>query len=296
MVTPSIGLVLEGGGMRGAYTAGVLDAFMDQGIEIPYVIGVSAGANAGANYVSGQRERNRRVFIDFVRDRRYAGLRNLWSERSWFGMKFLFETLPEKLLPFDYQRFQESAKTFTVCATDGASGESVYFAQKEYDPYLFVRTIMRASSSLPLLAPPVAIDGRNCFDGGVSDSIPIERSLADGNQFNVVILTRNAGYRRKPARLGAIPRRMLAGYPRIIERLNERHRNYNACLNRIERLEREGRVFVFRPEAKLIVGRMERNPGKLADLYDQGYLEARERVDALKKWMDQILEIVLTEQ
>ena len=198
----SIGLVLEGGGMRAAYTAGVLDAFLDAGVDLPYVIGVSAGANAGSDYVAGQRERNHKVFVELAADRRYAGLANLVRERSWFGMRFLFETLPDELAPFDYEAFRHSAHAFTVGVTDCATGQPVYFRHHDHDPRWFGHTVLRASSSLPVLSPPVTIGGRPYLDGGVSDSIPIGRSIADGNRRNVVVLTRNAGFRKRAERLG----------------------------------------------------------------------------------------------
>jgi predicted patatin/cPLA2 family phospholipase len=283
-MSPGVGLVLEGGGMRVAYTAGVLDCFMDQRVEIPYVIGVSAGANAGSNYVAGQRERNHALFVDLVRERRYQGLANLISERSWFGMDFLFETLPDRLLPFDYEAFRESPRAFTVCATDCATARPVYFRQRERDPREFVRKVMRASSSLPVLSPPVSFDGAKYYDGGVSDPIPIERSLADGNPANVVILTRNAGYQSSPQELGPVSRALLRRYPAIIELTRTRHRHYNAALARVDALEKAGEAFVFRPRRPLVVDRIERNVAKLDSLYRQGYDEALERMDELSRW------------
>jgi predicted patatin/cPLA2 family phospholipase len=283
-VSPPIGLVLEGGGMRAAYSAGVLDCFLDRGVDIPYVIGVSAGANAGSNYVAGQRERNHALFVDFVRDRRYQGMATLISERSWFGMRFLFTTLPDRLLPFDYEAFRESPRAFTVCVTACADARPTYFRQRDRDAREFVRTIMRASSSLPVLSPPVSIDGAKYCDGGVSDPIPIERSLADGNRSNVVILTRNAGYQSSPQRLGPISRGLLRRYPAIIELTRARHLHYNVCLARVEALERAGQAFVFRPLRPLAVGRIERDVDKLQSLYRQGYEEALDRMDELGRW------------
>jgi predicted patatin/cPLA2 family phospholipase len=270
--------------MRAAYSAGVLDCFMDQGVDIPYVVGVSAGANAGSNYVAGQRERNHALFVDLVRDRRYQGIATLISERSWFGLDFLFETLPDKLLPFDYEAFRESSRAFTVCVTDCATARPVYFRHRERDPREFVRKVMRASSSLPVLSPPVFIDGARYYDGGVSDPIPIERSLADGNRSNVVILTRNAGYQSNPQELGRISRGLLRRYPAIVELTRTRHRHYNACLARVDALEKAGEAFVFRPRRPLVVDRIERDVAKLEPLYQQGYHEALERMDDLSRW------------
>jgi len=280
-----LGLVLEGGGMRIAYSAGVLDAFMDHGVDIRYVIGVSAGANAGSDYVSGQRERNHKVVVEMAADPRYAGPGNLLRERSWFGMRFLFETLPDRLAPFDYEAFRRSPRLLIVGVTDAETGAPVYFRHSGHDPRWFARNVLRASSSLPVLSPPVLIHGRRYFDGGVSDSIPLARSMAEGNRFNVVVLTRNAGFRKDAQRLGPIPRLLLSRYPEIVRALRERHTRYNASLELVEARERAGEAFVFRPIRPLTVHRLERDVGKLEALYRQGYDETVARLPELRQWM-----------
>ena len=280
-----IGLVLEGGGMRVTYTAGVLDAFLDHDIQFRYVIGVSAGANAGADYVAGQRERNHRVFVDFASDPRYAGWGNVLRERSWFGMKFLFETLPDRLAPFKYETFAASATTMVVGVTDCTTGEPVYFCQHDHDPRWFTKTVMRASCSLPLVSPPVTVDGRRYYDGGLADSIPLERAIADGNSRNVLVLTQNAGYRKPPQKPNLAVTAMLRRYPAVRQALRERPARYNACLDRIDALERAGSVFVVRPGKQLSVGRMDRDPALLEDLYRQGYDETAARVAELRAWL-----------
>jgi predicted patatin/cPLA2 family phospholipase len=277
--------VLEGGGMRGAYTSGVLDAFLDEDIDFRYVIGVSAGANAGSDYVVGQRERNYKVFVEWAADRRYAGFANLLRERSWFGMRFLFETLPDELAPFHYEALQHSPRTLVVGVTDCASGLPAYFRQRDYDARWFVRTVHRASCSLPVLSPPVEIEGRRYLDGGVSDPIPIERSIADGNSRNVVVLTRNADYRKGTGGLGLGTRLALARYPAMRRAVLERGARYNACLDRLAALEQAGEAFVLRPIRPLTVGRLERDTAKLDILYRQGYDETVERLPALRVWL-----------
>jgi predicted patatin/cPLA2 family phospholipase len=284
-MTTGIGLVLEGGGMRAAYTGGVLDAFLDEAIDIRYVVGVSAGANAGADYVAGQRERNHRVFVDLATDPRYAGWRNLLRERSWFGMRFIFETLPDELAPFDYAAFRASPRTLHAGVTDCATGEPVYFKQSDLDARWFVQTVLRASSSLPVLSPPVVVQGRRCLDGGASDPIPIKRAIADGKRRNVVVLTRNAGYRQPPQRLGAAARAVLRRHPAVLRALRDRHLRYNECLDLVDSLESAGSVFVLRPARPLEVDRMERDVAKLEALYRQGYAETVARAEALRAWM-----------
>lgn len=271
--------------MRAAYTAGVLDAFIDERIDFPYVIGVSAGANAGSAYVSGQRERNYRTFVEFAADRRQAGFANLLRERSWFGMRFIFETLPDELAPFDYEAFGSSPRTFVVGVTDCTDGSPAYYRQHNHDSRWFVRLVMRASCSLPALSPPVEIEGRRYYDGGVSDSIPIDRSIADGNPRNVVVLTRNPGYRKDPQRMGVALRLALARYPAVQRAVRDRDVKYNACLDKLASLEQSGAVFLLRPIRPLTVERLERDTAKLDALYRQGYNETMRRLPNLRAWL-----------
>jgi predicted patatin/cPLA2 family phospholipase len=279
------GLVLEGGGMRATYTAGVLDALLDGGVDLPYVVGVSAGANAGANYVSGQRERGHRVFVDMVADPRYAGWGNVLRERSWFGMRFLFRTLPDQLAPFDYEAFRTSPRTLVTGVTDCASGEARYFAQHGCDPFWYMHTVLSATCALPVLSPPVPVQGRPCLDGGVADSIPVLRAVADGHPRTVVVLTRNAGFRQPPPRFTTVGRVLLARHPAVYRGLRQRPLRYNTALDLVESMERAGSAFVLRPARPLEVGRMERDLAKLETLYRQGYDETEERLPRLRAWL-----------
>jgi predicted patatin/cPLA2 family phospholipase len=280
-----VGLVLEGGGMRTTYTGGALDAFMDAGIDLGYVIGMSAGANAGSHYVAGQRERSHRVFVDLVADPRYAGWRNVLRERSWFGMDFIFETLPDVLAPFDYEGFLSSPRTLVAGVTDCATGAARYYRQHDHDPRWYVRTLLRASCSLPILSPPVLVEGSPCVDGGVSDSIPILQAVKDGNPRNVVVLTRNAGYRKPPPRFRALSRALLARYPAVYAAMRRRHAVYNASLDMAASMERAGSALVLRPVRPLVVGRMERDLARLEALYRQGYDETTARMADLEAWL-----------
>jgi predicted patatin/cPLA2 family phospholipase len=280
-----IGLVLEGGGMRTTYTGGVLDAFMDAGVDLGYVIGVSAGANAGSHYVAGQRERSHRVFVDLVADPRYAGWRNVVRERSWFGMDFLFRVLPDELAPFDYDGFRSSPRTLVSGVTDCTTGAALYYAQHDHDPRWYVQRLLRASCSLPVLSPPVSVQGRPCVDGGLSDSIPVLRAVQDGNPRNVVVLTRNAGYRKPPARHRGLSRALLARYPAVNAAMLRRPAVYNASLDLVTRMERAGSAFVLRPVRPLVVGRMERDLARLEALYRQGYDETMTRMPDLEAWL-----------
>lgn len=286
----NIGLVIEGGGMRGAFTAGVLDAFMEENIKFPYVIGVSAGANNGSSYISWQKGRNRRIFFHWAKDERFLGFKNLIKERSYFGMNFLFDVLPKELDPFDYKTFKNSEAIFKVCVTDCETGEPVYFEHKDYDPYFFINKILRASSSLPILSPIVEIEGKKYLDGGMVDPIPLEKSISDGNEYNVVILTRNDGFRKSASRLDFLADVFFHNYPKLAEILMNRYNHYNKCLDRIKELEEKGYVYVFRPKKKLQVDRLEKDVTKLIDLYNQGYSETLNQIDELKRWIKNVTE------
>lgn len=280
------GLVLEGGGMRGAYSSGVLAAIMDEDITFPYVIGVSAGASNGANFVAEQRERNKKVFVDYVKDKDYSGFKHWIKNKSYFNMDFLYDKLPNELVPFDYNTFNNSSTTFKACTTNCSTGKPVYFEKSGYAPKYYMEVILRASSSLPIISKPVKINGEQYFDGGIADSIPIKKSILDGNKYNVVILTRNKEYRKEKQKLGFVEKILSRKYPKVLEAIEVRHIRYNETLDLIDRLEKDGKVFVFRPINKLEVDRLERDIHKLEQLYKQGYDEANDKMDSFKKWLE----------
>ena len=281
----NLGLVLEGGGMRGAYTSGVLAALMDEKITFPYVIGVSAGASNGANFVSGQRERNKIVFVDYVGHKEYSGFKHWLKNGSYFNMDFLYDSLPNELVPFDYETFYKSETVFKACATNCLTGKPVYFEKNDFEPLYFMEVILRASSSLPVISKPIEVQGELYFDGGITDSIPIRKSIEDGNEHNVVILTRNKGYRKSPQKLGLIEKIMAKKYPNVLKAIETRHTRYNETLVLLDKLEAEGKIFVFRPIKAIEVGRLERNISKLEELYNQGYNEAMDLMEDYRQWM-----------
>lgn len=267
-------LVLEGGGLRGIYTSGVLRFFMDKGILFPYVIGVSMGACNAANYVSRQPERNRIVSIRYVNDARYLSYCRLLIRGELFGMKFIFDTLPRSLVPFDFTTFMENdVKCFTV-VTDCETGEALYYEKNELgEDYL---KVLQASNSLPFVAKPVHYNGLILMDGGLSDAVPIKKSIDDGNEKNVLILTRPKGYRKKRPRFVRFASLRYPRYKGLINALARRHTTYNETMDFIDQLEHQGGVFVIRPRLALNVGRAERNKDKLYAAYDQGYSDASE--------------------
>ena len=264
------GLVLEGGGLRGVFTAGVLDAFLDGNFHADYVIGVSAGAANGVSYVSGQRERGLRTNTDYLHDPRYMGLRSLLLHRSLFGMDFIFHEIPQHLDPFDYQAFQENPCEFWTGAIDIRTGETVYFGKEEIGDDL---EALRATTSLPLLSQPVAYRGRLLLDGGTADPIPVRRALADGCDRVVVVLTRERGYRKPAQSFRAVYRSAFRRYPAMIRALDTRHRIYNDTLDFLAGLECGGTAAVIAPATPPQVRRIERDWDKLLALYQEG-LEA----------------------
>ncbi len=280
----SIGLVLEGGGMRGVYTAGVLEYFAEQGLYFPYTIGVSAGACMAASYLSRQRGRNRIVNVDWVKDPRYISWRNYWRNRQLFGMDFIFDEIPNSLVPFDYDTFRQSPEELVIGTTDCNTGESIYY--RKSDPGLDLLRVLRASSSLPFIAPIVEYGGRELLDGGISDPIPVRQAERDGCKRNVVILTRNSDYRKSRNRFSWLLRRAYGRYPAFVATMMRRHEIYNDTLSYIDEQERSGQTFVIRPRLPLTVGRMERDPAKLDALYLQGYKDAEQMMPELRKWME----------
>ncbi|OCA90813.1 patatin family protein [Bacillus sp. FJAT-27225] len=277
-----VGLVLEGGGMRGVYTAGVLEYFLESGLSFPYVIGVSAGACNAASYLSGQRGRNKVVNIEYVSDPRYLSWQNFRKNRQLFGMDFIFDEIPNKLVPFDYQAFNQNQSEFVIGTTDCTSGEPVYFGKNDYGTELL--TVLKASSSLPFVAPEIQFSGRTLLDGGISDPIPIKKAQSEGFHKNVVILTRNEGYIKKPSRFHFMVNRKYPQYKGLQTSLRKRYQVYNDTVSYLGRERQEGKVFIIQPTHPLKVGRMEKDPVKLASLYEQGYSDAKRVARELISW------------
>lgn len=266
------GLVLEGGGMRGVFTDGVLDFFLDHHITFPYCVAVSAGACNGLSYKSHQRGRAKTVNIDMLEKYRYIGLKYLWTQHSIFDRKMMYETLPNEIVPFDYDACFADPMKFEMVTTNCLTGKACYLSE-DHDPERLIR-IVKASSSLPYVCPIVWVDRQPMLDGGIADSIPIERAFECGHDFNVVVVTRNRGY-RETSRDIKNPKYIYRRFPRLRLLLSKRHAIYNEQLDLIERLEDERRVMVIRPQRPMEVGRLESDVKKLTDLYEEGYECAR---------------------
>ncbi|MBD0383048.1 patatin-like phospholipase family protein [Paenibacillus sedimenti] len=278
-----IGLVLEGGGMRGVYTAGVLEYFMEQDWYFPYVVGVSAGACNAVSYISKQPGRNKKVTIGYIGDKRYLSYRNLVRYKSIFGMDFIFKELPNVLVPFDYEAFYKSPQQFAIGTTDAHTGEPVYYTKHQ----LMEQTmpIVQASSSLPFVATPIRYEGRTLFDGGLVDPIPVQKSVVDGNKKHVIVLTKEQGYRKRPFKQRWLAKSFYPQYDGLVNVLVNRSEIYNGTLETIRRMEQDGSAFVIRPSETVVVGRMEKDPMKLEALHELGYKDAKRMGLRMKEWL-----------
>lgn len=277
------GLVLEGGGMRGIYTAGVLDVFMEHGITFDGVIGVSAGAIHGASFVSGQKGRNIRYYKKYCNDPRFMSWRNFLKTGDIVGEKFCYHELPERLEPYDHEAFERSGMEFYAGCSNVETGKPEYLQITDFRTEI---DKMRASASLPYVSKMVEIDGKKLLDGGCTDSVPVRAFLKMGYLKNVVVLTRHQGYVKKPenAWLAGIAFRK---YPAFAKALKKRHLVYNKNIQWIERMEQEGRLFVIRPSEELVIGRIDHDPEHLQSVYEIGRRDAQKQLSALKKWLEE---------
>ncbi len=260
-------LVLEGGGMRGIYTTGVLDTFLDLGYHFDYVIGVSAGASHALSYISRQRGRARRVNVEYCTRGEYMGFRNLVRTGSYFGLDFMFRAIPERYDPYDFSSFERNVGRYVVVVTNMITGLPEY-REPLTGEGLFAPVI--ASCSLPLVSKPVFLDGVPYLDGGIADSLPIDRVAADGFERMVVVRTQPKGYRKGATGGKALYRAMYRSYPRFVETLSTRNERYNAALDRLDALEAEGRALVIAPRPQPGLDRLERDPKRLDGLYRSG--------------------------
>lgn len=277
------GLILEGGGMRGVYTAGVLDAFLEEEIQFSDIYGVSAGSCHACSYMSGQQGRAYRVAVDYLDDSNYCGARTFLRTGNIFGVDMLYSQIPNVLDPFDYEAFKKYPGTLHAVITDVDTGEPVYVKVRDLNKQMWA---IRASSSLPLVSKSLVVGGHTYLDGGVADSIPIRKSREDGNIKNVVVLTREEGYRKEP---NHFMRLVKMRYPRakaFVKKMANRHIRYNETLTFLEEEEKAGRVFIIRPKEKVVVGRVEKNKEKLEALYQIGLNDGREALAAMKEYLE----------
>jgi len=273
-------LVLEGGGTRTFYSAGVFDALIDAGILFPYIIGVSAGAANATSYISWQKNRNRIIAEQYVSRPEYFSKRNMLRHQSVFGFDYIFQDIPKKHVFFDQKTFDTADVRFLAGAMDCNDGQTVWFEKEDMKDGNFAA--LRASCSFPGITKMIKHKGYVLLDGGISCPIPIEQSIADGNTFHVIILTRNQGYVRYPFKYKRTLRLVYRKYPKLVEKIMKNHEVYNRQLALCEKLEKEGKALIIRPLRPILVSMLDKDTDKLLDLYDEGYKEGETAIERLK--------------
>ena len=263
------GLVLEGGAFRGLFTAGVLDALLDIGADFKYVVGVSAGATNAYSYISKQKGRNLEIMEKFLDHKRYVGYGNLIRCKSIMDLDFVFDEIPNKHCIFDYDTFYSYDGKMLVGAFNIETGKVEYFDKDSLDDK---NMILRASCAIPLMFPFAKINGKLYADGGLKDSIPIKKSIVDGNKKNVIVLTRNEGYVKKQSKANKLTYKLYKKkYPKLADVLNNRYSEYNSQIKFCEELEKNGDAIIISPTVKMDVSRFERDKNKLKEIYNNGY-------------------------
>ena len=276
------GLVLEGGAMRGLWTAGVTDVMMEHGVWPDGLIGVSAGAAFGCNYKSRQPGRAIRYNTRFARDARYSGVRSLLTTGDYFNAEFGYHVIPKQYDVFDDDAFNQNPMEFIVVCTDVETGEAVYqpLTEASYDTYEYIR----ASASMPLASKVVKLQGRKLLDGGVSDSIPLAYFEKIGYRKNVVILTQPLGYQKQHLRLMPLMRMALRKYPKMIQAMDTRHEMYNRQLEYVAEAEREGRCMIIRPDEKIPIGHISHDADQMRLVYEMGRKAGERHLDRIREF------------
>lgn len=279
------GLILEGGAMRGLFTAGVMDVLMEHSVEFDGAIGVSAGAAFGCNYKSRQIGRVLRYNTRFCSDKRYGGLRVLLKTGNIYSTDFCYGEVPVKYDPFDFETYGNNPMEFYVVATDIETGEAVYHRYEGTEPSGF--DWIRASASMPLVSRIVEIDGRKMLDGGIADSIPVQYFEQLGYEKNVVVLTRPSGYQKEKNKVLPLIRKKYKDYPKLVEAMENRHERYNETLSYIRQQEQAGKLFVIRPEEPIPVRRVEKDPERLKAAYEMGRKTMERQMDEVMEFLGQ---------
>lgn len=283
-VTKKVGLVLEGGSMRGMYTAGVLDVFMDHNIKVDGIIGVSAGALFGPNYFSGQRGRVIRYNKRFCKDKRYMSFRNFLLTGNIIGKQFAFYDVTSKYDVFDNETFMKNNTGYYAVCTNVETGQAEYIEMKDIVKEM---EVLRATSALPVVSQMVEIGGKKYLDGGASDSIPVFKCKEMGYDKIIVVLTRPSDYRKAPLSsfMSKAMKIKYKKYPKFVETMANRHRDYNAAVEKIGEMEEAGEVFVIRPSAPIKLKTIERDPEKLQKVYEMGLRDAAKMIDTLDAYL-----------
>ena len=279
-----LGITFEGGASRTVYSCGVMDALLEEKIYADYAIGVSAGAAFGVSYASKQIGRNYTLATEIMNRKEYMGPLNLLDPKNkcYYGLKYAFDTVPNEILPFDYDAFERSTG-FTAVVTNLLTGEAEYLKVPPDDKQW---NVLKATCALPLLFPVIEINGEKYMDGGIADSIPYKQAMKAGCDKNIVVLTRPLGYVKETEKKTALALAKYRRYPRFCRALQTRASRYNKCIAQLMELKQQGKVFVFTPKTSFNVGRVENDPQKLKRLYDHGYNHAKWAMNDLKKYLD----------
>lgn len=274
-------LILEGGTFRPIFSAGVMDALLDNNIMFPYCIGVSAGITNGVSYISKQKKRNLDILMTYRNDKRYLGLRNFLKYKSLFGLDFVYGEIPNKLSPFDMETYQKYEGKILVGVTNAITGKTEYFDGKELDDNC---SILRATCAIPLFFPAIKINDSYYYDGGICDPVPIKKAIDDGNEKHLIILTRPKEYRKDLSKGNIIVSKLFRKkYPNLKEPLLTRHNHYNETIRFCEELEAQGKAVIIRPTLEQSIESFEKDVNKLRDGYNNGYKMAIENLDKIKE-------------
>ena len=274
-------LVLEGGSFRALFSAGIMDALLDSDIIFPYCIGVSAGISNCYSYISKQKSRNINIMEKYRNDKRYMGIKNILKERSLFGLKFIFEDIPNKLELYDYDTFRKFDGKMVVGVSNAITGKAEYFNGLDVNEKA---DLVKATCAIPVLFPAIKIGNNKYYDGGLCDPIPIRKAILDGNNKHLIILTNTKGYKLKSEKINILVARFLKKkYPKIIKSLLSRHINYNETLEFCEKLEQEGNAIILRPSSDKVLKSFEKNIKKIRLTYEDGYNMTMLRLDEIKR-------------
>ena len=277
-------LVLEGGAMRSLFTSGVLDVLMDNNIDIDCTVGVSAGALVGSNYISNQKGRTAKININYCNDNKYIGVGAIKNNKGLVGFDYLFGGEIAKYNPFDEKEFLNSKKRFVTGITNCITGKTEYYDKSPENTY----KLLQASSSMPLVSKVVEINGKPYLDGAIDCNVPIDWALEQGYERIVVVLTRNKDYRKNPVsnKMRKMYKLVYKKYPNLLKTMYDRPDKYNQTYDKIDQLEKENKIFVFRPENNVDISRLERDQDKLKALYEEGKNETENRLSDLKKYLN----------
>lgn len=281
-----IGLVVEGGGMKCAYNAGILDAFLENEIAFDYCIGVSAGAGNLASYLAGQKGRNLRFFTEHIHSPQYFGLRSFLKTGNLFGLQYIYGTLirADGKDPLDYDAIRHNQTRYEVVVTNAESGQAEYYGKEmlHQDDY----HLLMATSAIPAVCQPVVLGGKPYYDGGLSDAIPVERALSQGCDRLVVILSKNRGYQREPQKFHFLYSRLCRKYPKVVEAIDHRHEVYNRNLQKVFDLEKNGQAFVFAPTSAIHMSTYSMKEKTARDLYAMGIQDFADARQKMKSFLE----------